>query len=139
MEKLEKCPYCDGQLVYGTQTEKLKYKGKTLLIEMKSEYCPSCEEGFQNDEDVKINEHTIKLAKVVADRKIAADITRIRKNLGMTQAEASEVFGGGIRAFYKYENGKVSPPSSLVILLDLIDSGKVTLDIIKDNVERKTA
>ena len=139
MERLEDCPYCDGKLDYGTNTEKLKYRGKTLLIDMAGEYCPACQEGFQNDEDVKRNEHTIALAKVAADQQIAADITRIRKKLGLSQTEASEIFGGGVRAFHKYEKGLIHPPSSLVILFDLIDSEEVTLDIIKENVERKTA
>ncbi len=139
MERLELCPYCGGKLEYGTSAEKMTYKGKTLTIEMAGEHCPTCQEGFQNDDDAKKNEHTIQLAKVAADKKIAADIARIRKSLNLTQTEASEVFGGGVRAFHKYEKGEVSPPTPLVILFDLIDSGDVTLDTIKDNVQTKTA
>ena len=137
--RLEECPYCDGKLELGKHREELKYKGKTLFIDMVGEYCPACQEGFQNDEDLKTNEHTIALAKTAADRKIASDIARIRKHLGLSQTEASEIFGGGIRAFHKYEKGEISPPQTLIILFDLIDSGVVTLDSIKENANQKIA
>ncbi|MDD2782249.1 type II toxin-antitoxin system MqsA family antitoxin [Sulfuricurvum sp.] len=137
--RLEECPYCNGELEYNKHTEELKYKGKTLFIDMVGEYCPACQEGFQNDEDLKTNEHTIALAKTAADKKIASDIARIRKNLGLSQTEASEIFGGGIRAFHKYEKGEISPPQTLVILFDLLDKGTVTLDAIKENATQKIA
>jgi DNA-binding transcriptional regulator YiaG len=38
-----------------------------------------------------------------------ADIRRIREKLGLSQAEAGELLGGGPRAFTKYENGTIKP------------------------------
>jgi len=37
------------------------------------------------------------------------DIRRIRETLGLSQAEAGEILGGGPRAFTKYENGTIKP------------------------------
>lgn len=139
MNRLEKCPYCDGKLIEQATTEKLKYRGKTLLIDMIGEYCPICIEGFQSPKDLKINEHNIELAKVKADQIIAKDIARIRKKLKLTQTQASEIFGGGIRAFYKYENGLTNPPQTLVLLLDLLDQEKITLDEVLENQEEAIA
>lgn len=139
MERLETCPLCDTNLEVGETTKELKYRGKTLSIHMQGEYCQSCDEGFQNDEDLILNENAIALAKLRADVIIAEDFTRIRKKLNLTQTEASEIFGGGIRAFHKYEKGIVNPPQSLVILFDLLDKGKAKLEDIRDNLSEKVA
>lgn len=48
-------------------------------------------------------------------------IARVRKKLALDQREASEIFGGGINAFSRYENGKTKPPLALVKLLKVLD------------------
>ena len=50
------------------------------------------------------------------------EIRSIRRDLGLSQAEASELFGGGPRAFAKYEAGTVKPSASLIKLLRLLHS-----------------
>ena len=50
------------------------------------------------------------------------EIREIRKGLGLTQAEAGAVLGGGPRAFAKYEAGVVEPSAGLVKLLRLLES-----------------
>ena len=50
------------------------------------------------------------------------EIREIRKALGLTQAEAGAVLGGGPRAFAKYEAGTVGPSAGLVKLLRLLES-----------------
>lgn len=139
MKRLETCPLCDENLEIRKTTIELKYRGKTVSVQMISEYCQSCDEGFQNDSDLVLNENTIALAKKSADIIIAKDIARIRKKLDLTQAEASEIFGGGVRAFHKYEKGIINPPQPLVILFDLLDNDEATLDNIRDNLSHKVA
>ena len=48
-------------------------------------------------------------------------ITRVRKKLKLDQREAAEMFGGGVNAFSRYENGKIKPPLSFVKLLRVLD------------------
>jgi HTH-type transcriptional regulator/antitoxin MqsA len=48
-------------------------------------------------------------------------IAKVRKKLGLDQRTAAEIFGGGINAFSRYENGRTRPPLSLVKLLKLLD------------------
>jgi len=48
-------------------------------------------------------------------------IARVRKKLHLDQREAAEIFGGGVNAFSRYENGKTKPPLALVKLLKLLD------------------
>ena len=58
-------------------------------------------------------------------------LKRIRKKLHITQQDASEVFGGGIRAFHKYETAESTQSKPLDILLRLIDSNKISFDDVK--------
>ena len=48
-------------------------------------------------------------------------IASVRKKLALDQREAAEIFGGGINAFSRYENGKTKPPLALVKLLKVLD------------------
>jgi HTH-type transcriptional regulator/antitoxin MqsA len=48
-------------------------------------------------------------------------ISGVRKKLELDQREAAEIFGGGVNAFSRYENGKTKPPLSLVKLLKVLD------------------
>ncbi len=48
-------------------------------------------------------------------------IVKVRKKLDLDQREAAEIFGGGINAFSRYENGKTKPPLALVKLLKMLD------------------
>jgi HTH-type transcriptional regulator/antitoxin MqsA len=50
-----------------------------------------------------------------------AFIASVRKKLALDQLEAAEIFGGGINAFSRYENGKTKPPLALVKLLKVLD------------------
>ena len=50
------------------------------------------------------------------------EVRGIRRDLGLSQAEAGELFGGGPRAFGKYEAGTVKPAASLIKLLRLLHS-----------------
>jgi HTH-type transcriptional regulator/antitoxin MqsA len=50
-----------------------------------------------------------------------AFITNVRKKLDLDQREAAEIFGGGVNAFSRYENGKTKPPLALVKLLQVLD------------------
>jgi HTH-type transcriptional regulator/antitoxin MqsA len=45
----------------------------------------------------------------------------VRKKLALDQREAAEIFGGGVNAFSRYENGKTKPPLSLVKLLKVLE------------------
>lgn len=139
MKLLGLCPLCNGSLQYGAKTETFNYKDKTFTVDMYGEYCNECNESFYNIDDAKKNERNIALAKRHIDGMLRPeDITRIRKKMGLSQVQASELFGGGIRSFHKYEKGIIAPPKSLDILLRLIDEGKTKLEDLSTG-QRKTA
>jgi len=58
-------------------------------------------------------------------------IVKVRKKLSLDQREAAEIFGGGVNAFSRYENGKTKPPLALVKLLKVLDRHPDLLDEIK--------
>jgi HTH-type transcriptional regulator / antitoxin MqsA len=45
----------------------------------------------------------------------------VRKKLDLDQRQAAQIFGGGVNAFSRYENGKTKPPLALVKLLRVLD------------------
>ena len=48
-------------------------------------------------------------------------IARVRRKLDLDQRQAAEIFGGGVNAFSRYENGKTKPPLALVKWLKVLD------------------
>lgn len=50
-----------------------------------------------------------------------AYIARVRRKLDLDQRQAAELFGGGVNAFSRYENGRTKPPLALVKLFQLLD------------------
>lgn len=65
------------------------------------------------------------------DQEISDDVRDIRKKLGLKQAEAGKLFGGGVSAFSEYERGKTQPHKSAVLLLKLLDKHPELLDEVR--------
>jgi HTH-type transcriptional regulator / antitoxin MqsA len=130
-----KCPYCgEAQLKKGTRDLPYTYKGeKTLIKAVRGDFCPACDEVvLDNSESERTSELMLKFNKEVNAAYIdPAFITQVRKKLQLDQREAAEIFGGGINAFSRYENGKTKPPLSLVQLLRVLDRHPELLDEIK--------
>lgn len=60
-----------------------------------------------------------------------AYILSVRKKLRLDQREAGEIFGGGVNAFSRYENGKAQPHPSTVKLLKLLDQHPELLEEVR--------
>jgi len=105
-----------------TQDEKLSFGGQSLTLHgMKGEFCTNCDEGVWDAESYRrYTEAQAALLRAVKSD-LSTDIRRIRKNLKLTQAELSKVFGVGKLVFSRYERGKTQPPAPLVKLLKLVE------------------
>ena len=57
-------------------------------------------------------------------------IRSIRRKLGLTQAQAGQLIGGGPRAFAKYESGTVRPAASVVTLMRLLEANPQMMDTL---------
>jgi len=80
---------------------------------------PSDTEGQLTDEDNVIRAAARREARASAKHTALTPlvIRAIREACGLSQQEAARVFGGGPKAFEKYESGEVAPSSSMVRLL----------------------
>ena len=120
-----KCPACGAaELVPDTGELQYTYKGETTTIPaVVGDYCPACGESVLDAaESVRVNAAMRAFNRQVNASMVDPDfIASVRKKLALDQREAAEIFGGGINAFSRYENGKTKPPLALVKLLKVLD------------------
>ncbi|EQD33522.1 XRE family transcriptional regulator [mine drainage metagenome] len=120
-----KCPICGAaKLVHDTRDVPYTYKGEsTVLTQVTGDFCPACDESIL---DAAESRRTMSLMlafnKQVNAAMVNPDfIASVRKKLRLDQQEAAEIFGGGVNAFSRYENGKTKPPLALVKLLKVLE------------------
>jgi HTH-type transcriptional regulator/antitoxin MqsA len=100
------------------------YKGETTVIPaVEADYCPVCDEALLDWEqmgrlDVLMGEFNQQVNAALVDPEFIAGV---RKKLALDQREAAEIFGGGVNAFSRYENGKTKPPLALVQLFKVLE------------------
>lgn len=119
------CPCCGGaELIHDTRSVPYTYKNSSTLIPaVTGDFCPACGEVVLNRMEgdrysALIGEFQCKVNAAYVD---PCFIARVRKKLALDQRQAAELFGGGVNAFSRYENGKTKPPLALVRLLKILD------------------
>jgi len=130
-----KCPICaKAELVHDTRDITHTYKGESTVIPgVTGDFCPACDEAIFNAAE---GQH-ISTLMLEFNRQVNATIVdpefiaRVRKQLALDQREAAEIFGGGVNAFSRYENGKTKPPLALVKLLKVLEQHPDLLDEIR--------
>jgi len=130
-----KCPVCGAaELIHDTRDLPYTYKGETTVIPMvTADFCPACGESITDaaESDRVMREMSAFSKQVNAAIVDPAFIASVRKKLALDQREAAEIFGGGVNAFSRYENGKTKPPLALVKLLKVLDRHPDLLDEVK--------
>ena len=120
-----KCPSCGAaKLVHDTRDVPYIYKGEAgVLPQVTGDFCPACGEAvFDAVQSRRVGTLMREFSKQVnASIVDPAFIIGVRKKLDLDQREAGEIFGGGVNAFSRYENGKTKPPLALVKLLKVLD------------------
>jgi len=130
-----RCPVCAAaELVHDTRDLPHTYKGETTVIAaVVGDYCPACGESVLDSAEAA----RVSAAMLAFNRQVNASIVdpafiaSVRKKLALDQRQAAEIFGGGINAFSRYENGKTKPPLALVQLLKVLDRHPELLDEIR--------
>ncbi len=130
-----KCPVCGAaELMQDTRDLPYTYKGEvTVIPTVTGEFCPACDEVLLNREQ---GDRYSELLGAFQRQVNAAFIdphyiARVRRKLDLDQRQAAELFGGGVNAFSRYENGKTKPPLALVKLLKLLDRHPDLLDELR--------
>lgn len=130
-----KCPCCGAaELIHDTRDLSYTYKSESAVIPaVTGDFCPSCDEVILDREQGDryselIGQFQRQVNAAFVD---PAYIVGVRKKLALDQREAAELFGGGVNAFSRYENGKTRPPLALVKLLKLLDRHPELLDEVR--------
>lgn len=120
-----KCPVCGAaELIHDTRNMPYIYKGEAATIpSVTGDFCPSCGEVVLDREHGDrygdlIGQFQRQVNSAIVD---PAFIVRVRKKLKIDQREASAMFGGGVNAFSRYENGRARPSLALIKLFMVLD------------------
>ena len=120
--------------MHDTRDMPYTYKGEsTILPQVTGNFCTACDESIL---DAAESRRTMKLT-LAFNQQINASIVDpdfivgVRKKLDLDQREASEIFGGGVNAFSRYENGRTKPSLALVKLLKVLDRHPDLLSEVK--------
>ncbi|MDO9452928.1 MAG: type II toxin-antitoxin system MqsA family antitoxin [Stagnimonas sp.] len=120
-----KCPSCAAaELVNDTRDMPYTYKGESTVIPaVAGQFCPACGEAvLEMAESQRTSTWMLDFHKQINAAIVDPQfIVSVRKKLALDQREAAEIFGGGVNAFSRYENGKTKPPLALVKLLKMLD------------------
>jgi len=130
-----KCPACGAvELIHDTRDLPYTYKGETTTIPaVTADFCSACEESITDmaeTERVMVEMQAFN-KQVNAAMVDPGFIISVRKKLNIGQREAAEIFGGGINAFSRYENGKTKPPLALVKLFKLLNQYPDLFDTVR--------
>lgn len=129
------CPACgSASAARDSRDRPYVYKGRTLLIPaVVGDYCPACDEAvLDGAESARVSAAMLEFNRQVNAAIVDPSfISSVRKKLALDQKEASEIFGGGVNAFSRYETGKAKPPLALVKLLRMLDRHPELLEEVR--------
>ena len=93
----------------------------TTVLAVSGWHCPACADCQFDDGEGQRYGAALEILRDTLTQQRAGALRATRKKLGLRQAEAGQLFGGGASAFSEYERGKTQPHKSTVLLLKLLD------------------
>lgn len=116
-------------MVYEKRPDAIEYKGHRQTIDMLAWWCIECGEAIFGGEPLEAREKAFFELKAEVDEVLSPTrVAAIRAKLGLSQRKASEILGGGPRAFQKYEAGTQSVSVPMSQLLRLLANDPSRLD-----------
>lgn len=122
MENKALCAICgEGHITAQVRTVETEYKGTKALLPMHYQLCDTCTSDYAGMAESKLNKRIVMAFRKQVDGLLKGDeITALRKQYKLTQAQAAQLFGGGPVAFSKYENDDVAQSEAMDTLLRLV-------------------
>ena len=134
MTNVPDCPMCQTPGPWESQDadRKYRYKGQEFsLTNVAYSVCRVCGFDLVLPQQKRKNEARIRDEHRRIDGLLTgAQIKEIRRRLGLTQAKAAQLVGGGPNAFSKYERGEVTQSVAMNHLLLLLDAVPDALAIL---------
>jgi HTH-type transcriptional regulator/antitoxin MqsA len=127
------CPICGkGILEKEVIEEKFAYKGETITIPNYITFkCNLCNETIVDKGTLKSSAKLLKNFKCKVDELLTGDeIKEIREKLNLTQEQMSEILGGGLKSFARYESGHICQSRAMDNLLRILDRYPDTIHLI---------
>lgn len=118
------CPVCEeGKLTPGSRIEKSEYKGTKYSVEYEFSECEECGADVVLPDQAKANKVRIQDEhKKILGLLTSIEIKQFRDKLGLTQAIAADLLGGGPNSFSKYERGEVVQSGPMDRLIRLVST-----------------
>ncbi|MBK7953401.1 MAG: type II toxin-antitoxin system MqsA family antitoxin [Candidatus Accumulibacter sp.] len=122
MEDKTLCPLCgEGHMTPRTESMQTEYRDKLGAVTLRYAECDACGSEITGDADGRANKRVVLAFRKSVDGLLAgAEIRALREKFGITQEQAARLFGGGPKAFSKYEADDVAPSEAMNTLLCLV-------------------
>lgn len=121
---MKQCPECGERALrrFAGETMRVEHIGlHSEVIDLAGSRCEACAEVLF-DADSAARYAAAGDALVARARELQRqELRRIRRKLGLSQAQASVLTGGGPNAFSRYELGKAKPMPAVTNLMLLLD------------------
>ncbi len=119
--KTQPCPECGGEMRYQKHADEVSYLGHKRTLKTLGWWCSKCGEAILEGTALRAREKSFLELKAEVDGVLGpAEVAKIRTALGLSQRKASELLGGGPRAFQKYESGTQALSVAMSHLLRLL-------------------
>ncbi len=119
--KIQSCPSCGARMLYKKRADVIRYKGDSRTIQTLGWWCTKCDEAILTGDPLVAHERAFLELKAKVEGVLAPrEVEKVRAALGLSQRKASELLGGGPRAFQKYESGSQTPSVPMSHLLRLL-------------------
>lgn len=117
-----KCPACGNAMQHETWDKVVTHQGRSMTVHAVTGHrCQECGEAVYDDESydrvVAAGDGLVKALR----KSNPPEVRVIREKLGLTQAEAGRIFGGGVNAFSRYERGVAKPSAQMRKLLKIAE------------------
>ena len=137
-----KCLACDGRkgmTRFDDETFTIEHAGMKKTVDSLSGWrCDACDE-------VEFDAASAHRYAAAGDELVLRDrarqrheLKRIRRKLGLSQAEAANLTGGGHNAFSRYERGEALPMAAVVNLFKILDKHPSLVTEIEPRAVRAT-
>lgn len=122
MNTQELCPLCgEGHVSTHSEMVESEYKAHSAMLPLVFKQCDACGSDFAGAAESKQNKRSLMAWRKQVDGLLTGEeITALRKQYQLTQAQAAKLFGGGPVAFSKYENDDVAQSEAMDTLLRLV-------------------
>lgn len=139
MKHYSLCPVCGDEKLHEVQRLVTREsEGYVKKVPFHASLCESCGCETLTEKQASFNKRAMTDFYREADGLLTgSQIKEIRRALNLTQAEASNIFGGGKNAFTKYENGDVTQSAAMDKLIRTASAVPQALDYLSAGCPEK--